>query len=194
MTIFHRKHTTMPLEHIWLISGYAGSGKDTTATILVNLLGSTATRSSFAGSVKDEVAAMYEVERSYLDTQAGKAHVVQLADGTQKTLRELIIAHAESTKQQTHKGIWADRLAAPNTTHWILSDWRFLEELFTLRRRFPTAIIHTIRVRRAEIIPSTSYTEHELDDFAHEYTIDNCGSLLYIGNQLKDIVETLLCP
>jgi hypothetical protein len=181
----------MPVSHIWLLSGYAGSGKDTTANILANLLGDLATWDSFAGAVKDDVATMYEFSREYLDTQEGKSRRLQFPDGSWKTVRDLLIEHAEGQKQLTHPGIWAERLKTPTTPHWILSDWRFVDELTTIRMRFPHAAIHTVRITRPGIVPSHSYTEHELDAFAYEYTIDNAGSLLYIANQVKSILERI---
>ena len=178
-------------EHIWLISGYAGSGKDTVAGILRNILGDNqSATASFAGAVKDEVAAMYDFDRAFLDTQEGKARHVKLANGRQTTVRDLLIHHAESTKEKTgDAAIWAKRIAPPPVAHWILSDWRFLEELHSLQARFPQSHIHTVRVMRPGIYPSTSHTEHQLDAFVYEYTIENSGSLLYIGTQITRILE-----
>jgi hypothetical protein len=183
--------TAMNPQIIWLISGYAGSGKDTTAELLVNLIGPTlCTRDSFAGAVKDEVAAMYEFDRAYLNTAEGKARRIRMPDGTVKTVRELIIEHAESTKAATEDpAIWAKRLTSPSTPHWILSDWRFLDELIALRMRFPQAVIYTLRVKRPGVEHMNTYTEHELDGYVTQYTIENSGSLLYIGNQLSQILN-----
>lgn len=194
LTLPHLPTNTMSMpQAIWLISGYAGSGKDTTADILTNLLGNDqVTRDSFAGAVKDEVAAMYEFDRGYLDTQEGKSRVVRFPDGKAKTVRELLIEHAESTKAAAgDPAIWAKRIRTPNTPHWILSDWRFLDELFSLRMRFPQTPIYTLRVVRPGVEPTTSHTEHELDSFIYQYTIENSGSLLYIGNQLAAILNTI---
>ncbi len=174
---------------IWLISGYAGSGKDTTADILTNLLGQhVVTRDSFAGAVKDEVAALYDLDRAELDTTQGKAAL--LPNDPTKTVRDLIIHHAETTKtSEGDPAIWAKRIRAPNTPHWILSDWRFLDELLHLRMRFPHAALYTLRVHRPTVEPLETATEHELDSFICQYTIENSGSLLYIANQLSRILE-----
>ncbi len=178
-------------EHIWLISGYAGSGKDTVAGILRNILGDAlSATASFAGAVKDEVAAVYDFDRAVLDTQEGKARHIKLADGRRTTIRDLLIHHAETTKQKTgDAAIWAKRIAPPAVAHWILSDWRFLEELHSLQARFPESRIHTVRVLRPGVHPSASHTEHQLDAFVYEYTIENSGSLLYIGTQISRILE-----
>ncbi len=175
--------------HIWLLSGYAGSGKDTIAAMMLEMLGSMASQSSFASAVKDEVAAMYELTRESLDTQAGKARILQFVDGTQKSVRDLLIEHGESTKAIRGVAVWANRLPAPHTTHWILSDWRFLAERDALVQRFPHAQIHTARIQRPSVEPLTTYTEHELAAFPHDYTIDNSDCLLYAKIQVTNMIN-----
>jgi hypothetical protein len=172
------------VQHIWLLAGYAGSGKDTTAQMLQQILGNAAI-GSFAGAVKDEVAKLYGIERSVLDTQEGKA---SLLPDRKITVRSLLIEHAEGEKERTgDSAIWAQRIQPPPTIHWILSDWRFLEELLHLRFRFPSAVIHTLRIVRPDVQPLSTYTEHALDTFQFDCTIDNSGSLLYLSQQLFDI-------
>ncbi len=179
-------HQTM---HIWLLSGYAGSGKDTIAAMMLELLES-AQRNGFADAVKDEVAAMYDLTRESLDTQVGKARVLHFADGSRKTVRDLIIEHAETTKAAEGPAVWANRLRAPNTVHWILSDWRFVAEHEALQRRFPDAHIHTVRIQRPSVQPLATYTEHELTTVPHDHTIDNSDSLLYARNQVKNMINS----
>jgi hypothetical protein len=163
-------------QHIWLLKGYAGSGKDTSAEILVHNVNGTI--SSFASAVKDEVAIMYEFQREVLDTQEGKQRPVHFADGTCKTLRDLIIEHGQGQKQlYNDPQYWAKRLAAPQTDHWILSDWRFLAELDCLKSRFPEAQIHTVHIQRDSIRPMSSETEHELDGYPCEFVWPNNGSI-----------------
>ena len=171
------------VEHIWLLAGYAGSGKDTAAQLLLSVLGDGAI-GSFAGVVKDEVAQLYDIPRSSLDTQEGKATIVHFPTRT-ITARNLLIEHAEGEKKRTgDPAIWAQRIQPPPTSHWILSDWRFLDELLYLRFRFPSAAIHTLRIVRPDVHPLSTYTEHELDGFVFDHTIDNSGSLLYLSRQL----------
>ncbi len=177
------------MEHIWLLSGFAGSGKDTAASLLVNLLGSQATIGSFAGAAKDAVAAHYNIDRHLLDTQEGKASIVVFPT-RQLTVRELLIEYAEGEKKRAgNPAVWAERIVAPTTPHWILSDWRFLDELLYLRMRFPYAAIHTIRITRPSVHSGDSCTEHELDSFLFEYHVDNSGSLLHLANQIQTILD-----
>lgn len=169
-------------EHIWMICGYAGSGKDTAAAILAKNL-SRANITAFASAVKDFVAAVYDIDRAALDTQEGKRKEVR--EGV--TVRDLLIEHAQTEKECCgDPAIWAKRVhPPPNTVHWILSDWRFLAELNCFRSRFPRAKIHTIRIVRAEVTPLETATEHELDEFACDVVLDNSSSRISLGNQIE---------
>jgi hypothetical protein len=192
--------------HLWLLSGYAGSGKDTIAAMMLEILNSQgqgqgqgqgqAAQVSFAGAVKDEVAAMYEVTRESLDTQAGKARILHFADGTARTVRDLLIQHAESTKAAHGPAVWANRLSFEDEgkNHWILSDWRFLAEREALQQRFPQAVLHTVRITRPSVQPLDTYTEHELAAVVPDHTIDNSDSLLYARNQVKNMLDAISSP
>jgi hypothetical protein len=169
-------------EHIWLIRGYAGSGKDTAAAIIAKNL-SRANITAFASAVKDFVAAAYDIDRASLDTQEGKRKLV--SEGV--TVRDLLIEHAQSEKvKHGDPAIWAKRVQPPpNTAHWILSDWRFLAELKCFRFRFPKSNIHTIEIVRNGITPLETATEHELDGFVCDVVLDNSSSRISLGNQIE---------
>ena len=176
--------------NIWLLSGHAGTGKDTAAAIMLEVLGSNRSAiSSFAGAAKDAAAARYGIDRDLFDSQAGKATII--ASG--KTVRELLIEHAEGEKVRTNDSyIWVKRLAPPaeSVMHWILSDWRFLAEHAALKAQYPCSRIHTIRIERT-VGASDSYTEHELDGVDFEARLDNSGSLLHLKQQILDLLTTI---
>lgn len=179
--------------HIWLLHGYAGSGKDTAGALLKDMLPHAAL-TSFAAAVKDEVAVMYELDRPLLDTQEGKQKWLYFADGSHKQVRTLLIEHGEGQKRvHGNPAIWAERVQMPECQNWIFTDWRFLAELETMRRRFPDAAIHTVRILRPDIEPLATPTEHELDTFPSEFVAENSGSLLFLANQLRDIIERIAC-
>jgi hypothetical protein len=170
-------------EHIWLIRGYAGSGKDTAAAIIAKNL-ARANITAFASAVKDFVAAAYDIDRTSLDTQEGKKREV-CKEGV--TARDLLIEHAQSEKvKHGDPAIWAKRVhPPPNTAHWILSDWRFLAELKCFRSRFPKSKIHTIQIVRTGVMSMETATEHELDGFVCDVVLDNSSSRISLGNQIE---------
>lgn len=177
-------------KHIWLFHGYAGSGKDTAGLLLRDILGSQVVISSFASAVKDEVSIIYELDRTVLDSQEGKKKWLYFADGTYKQVRTLLIEHAQGQKAiYNNPAIWAERIIVPACNDFICTDWRFIEELEYIRKRFPESHIHTVRIVRSSVVSLMSSTEHELDIFPSEYTVENDGSLLYLSSQLNTILE-----
>ncbi len=182
-------------EYIWLLSGYAGSGKDTAGSILEGLLENTNVwTTSFAAQPKLEVSNMYSIPLELLNSQEGKQSLIPLSDGTQKQVRTLLIEYAQGKKKETNNPyIWAECLQPSNPAkHWILTDWRFLGELECLQRRFPNTRIITLRVLKPDVIPLKSETEHELDTYMCNFSLDNSGSLLYLANQLNEILTHIL--
>ena len=162
--------------HIWLIAGYAGSGKTTAAGILETLLPNSAI-TAFAKRVKDEVAAIHAIPRTLLETQEGKAMQITPTN----TARDLLIEHAAAKKEDTHNpAIWAEYvkeeiLQNPTVANWILHDWRYVEEYDCLAT-VPGSILHTIRIQTNKS-PSTSPSEHELDNANIQTIVWNTGSV-----------------
>lgn len=172
---------------IWLLTGHAGSGKTTAAAVLNRALPNSR-RIAFADAVKDDVAATYGLKRHMCDTQDGKRTRLSTPEGP-KTIRDLIIEHAEQEKVRTgNPGVWAALVAlsmeaAQGVDHWIVHDWRFHAEKETLQACFPQAILVPLRIQRPSVVPSAHRTEHELDDVGMEI-VSNTG-------MLEELTETL---
>jgi hypothetical protein len=162
--------------HIWLIAGYAGSGKTTAAGILEKILPNSAT-TAFAKRVKDEVAATHAIPRTLLETQEGKAMQITPT----KTARDLLIEYAAAKKEETQNpAIWAEYvkeeiLQNPTVANWILHDWRYVEEYDCLTT-VPGSTLHTIRIQTNKP-SSSSPSEHELDNTHIQTIVWNTGSL-----------------
>ena len=173
---------------IWFIAGYSKSGKTTVGDLLTEI--TKGNHTTFAKAVKDDVARITGIERILFETQEGKAALY--VDG--KTGRQLLIDHAAIEKERTdNPAYWAVKVgheiaAAPDTIDWVLSDWRYNAEIDYIRARFPERRVITIRIERPRIIPSSSPSEHELDDTTFDYNVLNSGSLLYLGAQIQNIV------
>lgn len=175
---------------IWLLAGYAGSGKTTAGKILSELLPCSET-TAFAKEVKNQVSDIYRFPREWADTQEGKATYIE---NKQKTVRQLLVEHSAWIKRISDSpGIWAEYVCTEirsnlSIRHWILHDWRYTTEYETLRNAFPTARIRTLRIE-SHVVPSSCPSEHELDTTDVEYVVKNLGTKEELYIQLKSLLE-----
>jgi dephospho-CoA kinase len=168
---------------VWL-SGYAGSGKDATASILCEKYGFT--RYAFADSLKDYVAKLHNFDRKLCDSQEGKKTV--LSNG--KTVRQLLISES-AAKKRDDKNYFArevaERIKEDKSCKIVISDWRFLEEINFLSDAFLGWKHLTIRVVRPNIECIEDESEHQLDNYDFDNFIINDKSFNYLDNDLKKI-------
>jgi hypothetical protein len=175
--------------HIWMFSGYAGSGKSCAASLLCSLLDPSKTFiTAFADAVKDDVAHMYKLTRNMFDTQEGKASLVNTPDG-EKTARELLIDYSLAMKEAYGEGVWAEEvvrriqaeMCRKHIEHIVIHDWRYVAEIETLEREFSISsaefIIHTIRIQRSCVRSMPIPSEHNIDSYPVQHCISNNGSL-----------------
>ena len=186
------------------IVGLIGSGKDTVAERLVQKHGYI--KDSFAKSLKDAVAAMFNWNREMLegDTKSSR-HWREQADpywgerlGKPVTPR-WVLQHfgTEVMRGQMYDGIWLDscmgRYKGQNT---VISDTRFINEIKTIKAHGGIIVC----VQRGNLPSKKEMQEKgahqsEWDWLEHEYdiTIHNNGTLdelyskvdnLIIGNQI----------
>jgi hypothetical protein len=175
---------------IYMIAGYAGSGKSTAGDILVAINGATTQRRAFGDAVKDDVSRMYSVPRHLLDTQEGKQMMWATEDG-EKTLRALLIAHSAAMKSDTHNaGHWADLVVNSINPEFptVIHDWRYVVEYERVKERFQQETIITLRIVRSTVVPLEDPSEHDLDDFPTTYTIHNDGDLDELTAALNAII------
>lgn len=174
---------------IWLLAGYAGSGKTTAGMILKDTLPHSF-ETSFAKEVKNQVAELYDLDRTMLDTQEGKATFVE---SEQKTARQLLVEYSALCKQNTHcPGIWAEYVVDeinknPHIQHWIIHDWRYFAEVQTIRYFLPFARIHTLRIVNEQVHPTMCSSERELDYAVVDHIIPNNGSIEDLTRALTHI-------
>lgn len=195
--------STATQRHIWLVAGYAGSGKTTAAECLRSVLESNGARvytTAFANRVKLEVACCYNgVTYDMCNTQEGKRTVVQLADGTHATVRDLLIKHSADMKVAHGNDIWANYVAseiallddgpADHVDHVIIHDWRYPNEYAAIARQHgATAAIHTLRILRDSVVPMDVPSEHQLDMFESQYTILNNGTRDDLTSAIRAVV------
>lgn len=160
---------------IVLLAGWSQAGKDTLGSRLV--AEHEFKRFAFADPVKDAAAELYGFDRRLADTQEGKATTVQPRNWLMpagRTVRDWIIQVGEERKKVHGAGIWAEKIAerimaAPTFRgRYVITDWRFPEELVALQARLPsTAEFYPARLVRPgqRVSPVGSMTEYALCGF-----------------------------
>ena len=168
--------------NIWLIAGYAGSGKTTVGELLAKKLSAGLT--AFAKEVKNQLAAQLRV---WMDTQEGKAR--------QLNIRQLLIDFSADKKKEKGEAVWAEYVANEiaqsfDQKNWVIHDWRYVVELDTLKQRFPHARIHTVRVvsNRVPVPSEQVLSEHDLDGRTVHTVLSNNGTLDDLHTALDDMI------
>ena len=187
-------------QEIFLISGYAGSGKDAAGKVYQKL---GYTRYAFADMLKIQCAQKYDFPFELTQTQEGKNTVVlskskssvvlskskssvvlskSKGSSACKTVRQLLIEEAALMKElHNDPAYWAKLLAKIIKTDQpkkvVITDWRYTAELANFQEEFRDSPITTVRIQRSSVVPSEDPSEHELDNYSCNYTIVNDGSL-----------------
>lgn len=156
---------------IILLSGFAGAGKDTLASVLCKYKGYQ--RFAFADPIKELVSESLKIPLEYLHSPLGKQRQV---DG--KTLRQYCIDLGEAERQKDPE-VWSSKIAKQikesTCKRVVISDWRHLPELFGIQKAFPDAFIVPIRICCSSYYISSvpDATEYALIGFPFPFTIQN---------------------
>lgn len=156
---------------IIMMSGWAGSGKDTTADYLVEHKGYI--RMAFADALKDTVSETRNIPREWMNTHEGKARVVN-----GKTVRAYLIEDGQEAREKD-PAVWVKVVAKsitalPADSHVVISDWRLPNEYTILKELFDNVV--RVRVNRFKEPPINDYTETALDKEAFEVVLENTGT------------------
>lgn len=151
-----------------LISGYAGSGKDTFVNFCLNTFHATdinnVKKYAFAKPIKD-------IAIKYFGWDGKK----------DKKGRQLLIDIGQAGRKY-NPDIWVDKtikeIENDNPEIAIISDWRFKNEFEKMVKKFGRENVITIRVKRDGIKAVNDISEHDLDDF-HKFDlmVENNGTL-----------------
>jgi dephospho-CoA kinase len=180
--------------HIILLSGYAGSGKDTVADILINY---GYKKYSVADNVKKYSSTIHGFSYDLTQTQTGKTTLVKSAKTNEvKTVRGFLISDSLLNKAiNNDEAYWAKQLSqeilqtVPDKV--VISDWRYIEEYEHLKIIFPEAAFLKVKVRRDEVKPMADPSEHQLDSVEHDIEIDNNSDKISLIKKCEDLVRSL---
>jgi hypothetical protein len=167
------------LQDIFLITGYAGSGKDAAGKVLQKL---GYKRYAFADMLKIQCAQKYDFPFELTQTQEGKSTVVVPTTLPAKTVRQVLIEEAALMKElHNDPAYWAKLLAESikldQPTKVVITDWRYNAEIEHFQNEFRASPITTLRIQRPSVVQSEDPSEHELDNCPCNYTIVNEGTL-----------------
>jgi hypothetical protein len=174
---------------IFLLSGWSGSGKDATASVLAQKYGFI--RFAFADILKEIVADEFRVPLEWTRTEAGKQRM--LSHG--KTVRECLIQRGQEIRlEKGDPGFFARQVChkiqqLPENQHFVIPDWRFPVELETLQQELPDRRIFQVRIQRLNQESSgvlDEFTEHQLDSWSFDIILQNPGTSM---KDLEDVVE-----
>ena len=176
---------------ILLLSGWSGAGKDTVADFLTRY---GFTKLAFADSLKEIVAKEFQFPLEWTKTQEGKRTI--LPSG--KSVRELLIKRGQEIRHEQHNsGYFAEQVAKKiHKGKYVISDWRFTEELETLKIFCKAETIQTVRITRKgqeESQVKDSITEHDLDFFPFSYRLKNPGTLDGLEKEIQYYIENVMC-
>lgn len=117
------------------LTGWAGSGKDATASILVKKYGFV--QMAFASILKDIASEVYKFPRELADTQEGK-QTLWPCGYEKKTIRDLLLLVGNVERERFGSDIYARNLIEsikklPSSSNVVISDLRYPVELSQLK-------------------------------------------------------------
>lgn len=199
------------------ISGWKRSGKDSIAEYLLKRPG--VKRFGFADTLKDMVATMFNVPRSYCDDARFKEwplaeYPVETKDNFTKVIHELLKGEFKDYKNTDY---WTPRALciligsicrSVNSNYWVnqvscqikmdkennlfvIADLRYKSEVEELRKQFGKDLV-AVRVNRFTSNPSTDASETDLDNYSKfDYNVDNTGSLEDLYKQVDQLTKEI---
>lgn len=173
-----------------MLSGYAGSGKDVAAHILVTQHGFM--RVAFADALKLDAAKRSGLPLSVFHS-AAKNDPLQApcpAFPLAQTPRDILLQLALQMRAE-NPDIYADSLicqiAESTKEHrFAVSDWRYRREATRIQEMMPDAQLVRVRIQRPGIVASCDPSEHDLDNEPMDIIIENNGDLINLQSQLND--------
>ena len=161
---------------IVMLSGWAGSGKDTAASILVEQYGFQ--RVAFADALKVDAAKRSGIP---LDTFHSTAKDKPLqtpcpAFPTAKTPRDILLQLALQMRAE-NPDIYADSIIchiveSAREQQFVVSDWRYRREAMRIQEMLPSARLLRVRIQR-HVTASSDPSEHDLDNEPMDIIIEN---------------------
>lgn len=179
------------MKTILLLSGYMKSGKDTVGDYLVKNYNFQ--RFAFADCLKNQVAEIYNIDRSLLDTQKGKESRT-IVNNQEISIRQLLINHGKE-KRNLDINYWVNIVSKDilksDYNKIVITDWRFPNEYYKICENFQnTGKVLTLRINRLRYPLLNDESETSLDNFEFNAVISNTTSdLETLYNEIENTFE-----
>lgn len=181
------------------LCGNQGSGKDTVAGLLQHQHGFV--RESFANSLKDAVAAVFNWDRELLSGDtiesrnwreevdswwANRLHIPELTP-------RWVLQYwgTEVCRYGFNDEIWIasleNRLLKYPDNNIVVSDCRFNNEYEMIKKSGGIVIY----INRDNTSASNHISDHSLPETGYDYSINNNGSILHLHNQIQEILTQI---
>ena len=170
-----------------MLSGWAGSGKDAAASILMDELGFQ--RFAFADPLKHDVAHETGIPLNHFYEPSLKDKPYNMSH----TPRDHLIRHAAEARAKypnIYANMIADTIQRSDSKRVVISDWRYRNEYDVIKTFFGQVI--RVHISRPGVIQSQDPSEHDLDDQPMDIHINNGGSLSMFRSTLKDLLRPYL--
>lgn len=192
------------------ISGWKGAGKDTIGVHLMNEYGYRPI--SFAYELKNMVASLYGVERSWMDDRTKKDMPLMNmpaipTDAFSRTIHEMLRDELSSgywtpralcilegsIKRSVHANYWVKKVIdyMLNDSHnYVITDMRYSNEADVLKLFIPSTL--TLRVERLNhSITTQDPSERDLDNYTFDRIVHNNTTIPDLFRSIDLIMEGL---
>lgn len=173
---------------ILVLSGLAGSGKDSAAEILVDEM--SFERVAFADMLKAEVSAVTKIPLETFHNNAFKDHYMEKYAST---ARQLLLNYAAERKLKdpdVYSRTVVEHIRQGARQRYVVSDWRYRHEYTFLKEALHGEyILIRGRIMRTSVLPREDPSEHDLDNENMDFVIVNDGSISDLRDAIKSEVR-----
>lgn len=190
MNHFHNYHNQQKPVIVFL-SGWAGSGKDAAAALLVEEMDFY--RVSFADTLKREIASITGISLEVFHTSQKNKPLSGFPSAN--TPRDILIQRAATMRAANpdyYAELVGDRIAYEGGWRYVISDWRYPNEYESLVTTLTNYAFLRVRIVRSGITQLPEPSECQLDDATFDAIIQNDGSISDLRDAIKGAVKSLL--
>lgn len=184
-------------KRIILLGGLARSGKNATGEILFSKLKATGKKVemvAFAEDMKRRCEAAFGPIIKRLEEAYGIKIEGDFRENKSEFHRSILQQVGTNFVREANPGFWVEQLlnyiTRSDNEYFIVTDFRFPNEYFSLLRSFEVADIITIQIIRDSVPRGSHVSENSLTQFKFDCIIRNDGDLKALEDKVERIMVT----